>query len=463
MSSRRTSIAIIGGGFSGSLLAVHLLRRLSADCRVHLIERRSGFGQGMAYSTGNPNHLLNVPAGRMSAFADQPNHFVDWLAAQPDVAPEQARGEAFVSRGLFGRYVQYLLAHQLGPEANNRNLYLMPDEAVGLTQNEDGIVIATASGRPLHVDAAVLAVGNFPPESPPLARDIYESKRYIADPWDDEALSAIPPASHVLVIGTGLTMVDLVVTLRDKGHEGPITALSRRGLLPHKHLAKPAPVFDPYGDPTSMSDLVRHLRGAIARADEGGKDWRTVIDGLRPHLQRWWLNLPHDEKRRFLRHLRPWWDIHRHRLAPPVAARIDALVESGALTVLAGYIQSMSMANDLIEVTYSPRGTKDTQQLRVGHIVNCSGPASDYTRVRHPLIRGLLDNGAIRPDPYKLGLDIDDALHVIDQHGQANPRLYAVGPITRGRYWEVTAVPEIRKQTEELADALAAQFCSEKV
>lgn len=241
MSTERKSIAVIGGGFSGSLLAIHLLRRLPPDCRVHLLERRSGFGTGMAYSTGNPNHLLNVPAGRMSAFHDAPDDFVRWLARQPDVPAEMARSDAFVSRGLFGRYVQSLLAQQLGPEASNRNLYLFPDEAVGLTQTASGIVIATASGRPLSVDAAVLAVGNFPPESPPIDPDIYDSKRYIADPWDDAALSAIPPGSHVLVIGSGLTMVDLVITLRDKGHEGVITALSRRGLLPHRHVG-PLPV-----------------------------------------------------------------------------------------------------------------------------------------------------------------------------------------------------------------------------
>jgi uncharacterized NAD(P)/FAD-binding protein YdhS len=462
MTTERKSIAVIGGGFSGSLLAIHLLRRLPPDCRVHLIERRSGFGTGMAYSTGNPNHLLNVPAGRMSAFHDAPDDFVRWLAKQEDVAPDQARPDAFVSRGLFGRYVQSLLAQQLGPAAQNRNLYLFPDEAVGLTQTPAGITIATASGRPLSVDAAVLAVGNFPPESPPIAPDIYESKRYIADPWDDAALSAIPPGSHVLVIGSGLTMVDLVITLRDKGHEGPITALSRRGLLPHRHVA-PLPVKQPYADPSRMSGLLREIREAIARDTAEYGDWRSTIDGLRPHLQRWWLQLPDAEKRRFLRHLRPWWDIHRHRLAPPVAARIDALIESGLLAVVGGYIQSMTMANNLIEVTYKPRGKAETQVLRVGHIVNCSGPASDYSRIRHPLIRGLLDAGAIRPDPYKLGLDVDESLHVIDAEGRANGRLYAVGPITRGRYWEVTAVPEIRRQTEELAAQMAEQFCAVKV
>lgn len=211
-----------------------------------------------------------------------------------------------------------------------------------------------------------------------------------------------------------------------------------------------------------MSGLLREIRNAIARDTAEYGDWRSTIDGLRPHLQRWWLQLPDAEKRRFLRHLRPWWDIHRHRLAPPVAARIDALIDGGLLTVLGGYIQSMSMANNLIEVTYKPRGKAETQVLRVGHIVNCSGPASDYSRIRHPLIRGLLDAGAIRPDPYKLGLDVDEELHVIDAEGRANARLYAVCPITRGRYWEVTAVPEIRRQTEELATQMAEQFCAVK-
>jgi uncharacterized NAD(P)/FAD-binding protein YdhS len=458
MNSDRTSIAVIGSGFSGSLLAIHLLRRLSPECRVHLVERRQGFGQGMAYSTGNPNHLLNVPAGRMSAFNDTPDDFVRWLNRQYDVSPDDARSDAFVSRGLFGRYIQSLLAQQLSREASNRNLYLFPDEAVGIAPTMNGVTIETACGRPLAVTAAVLAVGNFPPEAPPIDPEIDDCARYIADPWDDEAVSSIPSASHVLVIGSGLTMVDLVISLRDKGHRGPITALSRRGLLPHRHIPPVAPVPGPSGDPSRMSHLVRQIRRSIAQSASDGQDWRAVIDSLRPHLQRWWLQLPDAEKRRFLRHLRPWWDIHRHRLAPAVAERLGGLTANGTLAVLDGYIQTMKMDGDAIAVTYQPRGKREIRDLRVGYVINCSGPASDFTRIRHPLIRGLLDAGVIRPDPYRLGLDVDETLRLIDADGIANDRLYAVGPITRGRYWEVTAVPEIRRQTEMLATHIAARF-----
>jgi uncharacterized NAD(P)/FAD-binding protein YdhS len=433
---------------------------MAPGCRVHLLERRAGFGQGMAYSTGNSNHLLNVPAGRMSAFNDAPDDFVQWLAQQDDIPREQANAGAFVARGLFGRYVQSLLSKQLRNEDSNRNLYLFPDEAVGLEQDGDGVTIQTAGGRPVRVSAAILAVGNFPPEAPPADASVYQSPRYLSDPWEEEAISRIPRGAHVLVIGSGLTMVDFVISLLDKGHRGPVTALSRRGLVPHRHSPLPvAPAIEDQPQPR-MSDLLHQIRHWVRAGDSAGTDWRTVIDGIRPHLQNWWLHLADDEKRRFLRHVRPWWDIHRHRLAPQVAERLESVLRNRKLRVLAGYIQSMTLSNRAIEVTYRKRGTDQLDRLRASYIVNCSGPASDYTRISHPLVRKLLDGGTVRPDAFRLGLDVDATLRLIDADGKPNDRLFAVGPVTKGRYWEVTAVPELRRQTEMLAKQLASEFCT---
>jgi uncharacterized NAD(P)/FAD-binding protein YdhS len=202
------------------------------------------------------------------------------------------------------------------------------------------------------------------------------------------------------------------------------------------------------------------IRQQVRDGHAAGQDWRMVIDGIRPHLQGWWLHLDDSEKQRFLRHVRPWWDIHRHRLAPQVADRLESVLRARKLKVLAGYIQTMALVNRGINVTYRKRGTAEIHALRASYIVNCSGPASDYTRISHPLIRNLLDAGTIRPDIFRLGLDVDDELRLIDSKGYANERLFAVGPVTKGRYWEVTAVPEIRRQTESLAEHLAAAFCS---
>lgn len=445
------SFGIIGAGFSGSLLAVHLLRRLPHEARVHLIERRDEFGSGLAFSTPNSSHLLNVRAERMSAFEKEPGHFFQWLSAQGEVRLQD--GSAFVPRGLYGRYIQSLLAEQLWTEGGNRNLYLFPDEAVDLELAEDGATIHMSGGRPVKVDAAVLAVGNFPPQVPAGAEPLADSPRYIANPWDVEATRPISHDAALMVIGTGLTMVDFVITMLDRGHRGPIHAISRRGLLPHRHAPMPPVVPWEREDELPLSQQIRKMRTAI-----DGQDWRSVFDGVRPHTQSWWNQLPASEQKRFLRHLRPWWDIHRHRMAPEVARRIDEAIGRGALTVLAGRFTHFEMHGERLGLQYRPRGRDEIATLDVDYVVNCSGPSSDYGAIEQKLVRSLFDRGAVRPDPLCLGLDVDADLRMIDRQGQAQPRLYGMGPVTKGRFWECTAVPEIRRQAEELAERLIADW-----
>lgn len=452
MSARKSpSFGIIGAGFSGSLLAVHLLRRLPHGARVHLIERRDEFGSGLAFSTPNSSHLLNVRAERMSAFEKEPGHFFQWLAGQGEVSLQD--GSAFVPRGLYGRYIQSLLSDQLWTEGGNRNLYLFPDEAVDLDLAEDGATIHMSGGRPVKVDAAVLAVGNFPPQVPAGAEDLADSPRYIANPWDVEATRGISHDASLLVIGTGLTMVDFVITMLDRGHRGPVYAISRRGLLPHRHAPMPPVVPWTPEDHLSLSGHIRKMRRAV-----DGQDWRSVFDGVRPFTQSWWNQLPDPEKKRFLRHLRPWWDIHRHRMAPEVSRRIDEAIGRGALTILAGRFQRAEAGEDKLSIHYRPRGREENALLEVDYVVNCSGPSSDYGAIEQKLVRSLFDRGAVRPDPLCLGLDVGPDLRLIDSKGQPHSRLYGMGPVTKGRFWECTAVPEIRRQAEELAERLIADW-----
>jgi uncharacterized NAD(P)/FAD-binding protein YdhS len=452
MSARKTpSFGIIGAGFSGSLLAVHLLRRLPHGARVHLIERRDEFGSGLAFSTPNSSHLLNVRAERMSAFESVPGHFFQWLQTQGEVSLQD--GSAFVPRGLYGRYIQSLLAEQLWTEGGNRNLYLFPDEAVDLDLAEDGATIHMGGGRPVKVDAAVLAVGNFPPQVPAGAEGLADSPRYIANPWDAEATRTISHDASLLVVGTGLTMVDFVITMLDRGHRGPVYAFSRRGLLPHRHAPMPPVIPWEQEDDLPLSQQIRKMRHAI-----DGHEWRSVFDGVRPFTQSWWNKLPDPQKKRFLRHLRPWWDIHRHRMAPEVARRIDEAIGRGALTVLAGRFQRAEEHQDKLSIHYRPRGQEGNRQLDVDYVINCSGPSSDYGAIEQKLVRSLFDRGAVRPDPLCLGLDVDENLRMIDSQGQTHRRLYGMGPVTKGRFWECTAVPEIRRQAEELAERLIADW-----
>lgn len=434
----RPTVAVIGGGFSGVLTALHLLAQPQGP-RVRLVERRSVFARGAAYATANPDHLLNVRVGNMSAFPDRPDHFTRWLAARDGWS---AHGP-FVSRGCYGDYLQSLLREAVAQGPADR-LLLEPDEAVDLRPSGAGWRIRLALGREFHADAVVLAVG-APPSPAPAEADaaFLTSPRYVADPWT----GAVPPsARRVLLLGTGLTMVDVALALSTP--ERQLTAISRRGLLSrtHQEVGAHSPAAPPPGSPTAMLHEVR--RRARAR------DWREVVDDLRPHLVGLWRAWTLAERRRFLRHLRPWWDVHRHRLGPGVARRLEVMRRSGGLAIHAGRIDRLSLRGDGVDVLWRARGG-GPRRLRVDAVVNCTGALGDIDQAQDPLLRSLLAQGLIRPDACRLGADVDEASRLVGADGRAGRSLFAVGPLTRGAFWEITSVPDIRSQAREVAQEIA--------
>jgi uncharacterized NAD(P)/FAD-binding protein YdhS len=452
MAANACRIAVIGAGFSGVLVTLHLLWRCSRNDRIYLVERAPRLGQGAAYATGNPRHLLNVRIENMSAFADEPDHFVRWLAALPD-AQRQAAGErsfagTFVRRQVYGAYVQHLLEDSITRLGGGRNLHLVPDEATALRPIDDGLMLETAGGRPYRMDAAVLALGNFPP-------DQSQTPGYFGDPWHADAVRDLRPGRPVLLIGSGLTMIDVCLTLLEKGFGGPVVALSRRGLLPHSHDA--APRWDGLRldaeDRRSIASLCRAVRREIRRAAAEGFDWRSVVDALRPHMQLLWQELAPADKRRFLRHLRSWWEIHRHRIAPSVAAQIGAARERGSLQILSGRLERIEPADDGLVATWRPRGSDQPRQLQVQRIINCSGPKTDCERIDDLLVAQLIGEGLAQPDPYRLGLHASAQGALIGRDGRPSGRLFGAGPIVRGKLWELVSVPEIRSQAEQVAIA----------
>ena len=452
----RTTIAIVGAGFSGTLLSLHVLRRCPPCTRVVLIERGGQFGRGQAYATGNPSHVLNVPAARMSAFHDRPTHFLDWLGAQGKCRGDGSpvTGGCFVPRREFGAYVRHLLKEELRRPGLGGRLDLVRGEVVGLEACPDRLTLRfDRDRRGLTADLAVLAVGNFPSEPPPVPDpSFYDGPLYHPDPWAPDALAGLDPEAPVLLIGTGLTMVDVVVSLLDADHRGPIHALSRRGLLPHRHgAAAGSSPKEPRSYPTALGALARFLRAEARRGVEAGGTWQPVIDDLRPFVQDVWQAMSAADRARFLRHLRPWWDVHRHRMAPAVANRIGAARARGQLRIHAGRIQGFAEADGAARVRFRPRGGDRIEELAVARVVNCSGPGADYDRIAHPLVRALLRDGLVRPDPLRLGLDVTGTCALLDRQGAISRRLFAVGPATKGAFWEMTAVPDIRRQCEFLA------------
>jgi uncharacterized NAD(P)/FAD-binding protein YdhS len=455
---RATTIAVIGAGFSGTLLSLHLLRRCPPGTRITLIERNRQFGLGQAYATGNAGHLLNVPAGRMSAFHDRPLDFLQWLEQRPadeldGVVPQAG---AFVPRRLFGAYVRYLLNEEMTRPEHRGQLALVRGSVIGIDRNAHPLVLTLDRGAPIEADLAVLAVGNFPPEPMPVPDpSFYDSALYRPDPWAWDTFTGLDPAAPVLLIGTGLTMVDATVSLLDQGHHGPIYALSRRGLLPRRHQAGPPSPETPHPYPASVTALTRFLRHDAAQAIAEGGDWRPVIDALRPFSQDVWQAMSIADRTRFLRHLRPWWDVHRHRMAGPVADRIDAARESRQLRIRTGRIRGFRVEDGMVDVIYRPRGTEINATLLAARVINCAGPGADYDRIADPLVRRLLQEGTARPDPLRLGLDVTATCALRFGSGAISRRLFAVGPVTKAAFWEMTAVPDIRRQCELLAQHLA--------
>ncbi len=402
------------------------------------------FGLGQAYSTTNPDHLLNVPAARMSAFATQPGHFLDWLQGQPDVPPGD-----FKPRLLYGAYIRDLLDNACRTEAGR--LKLVRGDAVALSEGER-LTLTLADGRAITADIAVLATGNHLP-APVLPGDAAQSPAYRGNPWSPDAVAGLDPDAPVLLIGTGLTMVDTVVTLLDAGHRGPIHALSRRGLKPQRHVARHGVTLPPVpAYPATMLGLLRCLRADAAACVAAGGAWQDAMDRFRASIQAAWLGAGPAGRAQFLRHLRPWWDIHRHRIAGPVANRIDAACASGQLQIAAGRIRGAVDQAGGMAISYAPRRGTGLRRLYAARVINCTGPASDYQRLADPLVQSLLHAGLARPDPLRLGLEVtaDSAL--------AGPsrRLFAMGPVTRGAFWEVTSVPDIRQQCDALASQIAA-------
>ncbi len=337
---------------------------------------------------------------------------------------------------------------------------------IGSPETGGSYQVRLASGQDLAADEVVLALGNLPAGDPPLERgslaELSQAGRdlYLPDGWDTEAVRTIPADADILLIGTGLTMVDWAFSLGRQGHRGTIHAVSRRGLVPRSHgPAEPVVLSEAISaaPPTALG-LSRAVRAEVARTSAAGGDWRAVVDALRPRTQALWAALPIAERRRFVRHLRPYWDVHRHRAAPHVAALIDEMRRSGRLVVHAGRLVSASKAGQpdevRAEVTLRERRTGSELVLLVARIVNTIGPGGDIRSSGEALIDGLLAAGLAQADPLGLGLLTADDGALLDRAGLPSTSLFTLGSIRRGDLWESTAVPELRVQAARLAERL---------
>ncbi|MBB6255327.1 FAD/NAD(P)-binding protein [Nitrospirillum iridis] len=445
MTTTRLPLAVVGGGFSGAATALHLTRLLRDGPPVILFERSGRVGPGLAYATASPSHLLNVRAANMSAFPDDPSHFERWLAADAGEPGDRHHTEAglFASRQLYARYLCDTFDEQGGSRAQR-----IGAEIVDCRRSPDGFVLIGADGAEYHVAAVVLATGHVAPL--PAA-----DPRHVTDPWDPAWLAGLDPSQPVLIRGTALTMVDIVQTLREVGFTGPVIALSRRGLLPQAHRASPPwPLVKmDRGEGATVLGVMRRLRREVALAAGQGVDWRAVVDSIRPITAELWQGWSLDERRRFLRHARRWWDIHRHRMAPTVADQLAGELKRGTLRIERGRLFELESDPDGLRVAWNGHG--GVQHVLCQRVVDAVGLAS-MREVRPGLIDRLMTRGLVRLDPLGIGLDVGDDLSVRGADGATVPGLWALGPMVRGTFWECIAVPDIRRQAAACAARVAA-------
>lgn len=431
-----THVAVIGGGASGALQAVHLIR--AGGGKVTLIERARVPARGVAYSTDRPEHLLNVPARRMSFYPDRPDHFTGWWSARG------GDDEGYAPRMVYGDYLREQLAAADGIE-------IVSGEAVDVRAGDGGEIVHLRDGRAIVADAVVLAPGNLEPAVPGRIDTEALGAAWVGDPWFGAFEEGLGDEDTIVIIGTGLTAVDTALTLDARGFRGRILALSRRGLAPRAHEPREPMVAPQEALPTTCTGLLRRIR---RRAGE--VSWRSAVHELRSVTQGLWRDASLVERRRFLRHLRPWWDVHRHRIAPAVGATIDRMKADGRLSFAAGRIVGLAPEGAGARLSWRARGGKTVETVHAARIVNCTGPEMDIVRAGEPLLDALLASGRIRPDACRIGLDVDWNLRAIDVEGRASDTLFAIGPMTRGTFWESVAVPDIRAQAERLAQRLAS-------
>jgi uncharacterized NAD(P)/FAD-binding protein YdhS len=422
-------VLVVGGGAAGVLTAAALARRAQpgVPLEIRIVERDDLFGPGLAYGRADPDHLVNNTANRMSAFQDDPDHLLRWCQARGI----RAERGSYLPRPTYGRYLSSVLC--AADQSPGTDVIRIRGDAVRVREDAAGASVELSCGWSLVGDVVVLALGNPPPHPQPLPAVVVCGDRYVADPWAMDALDGVSGDDRVLLVGTGLTMVDVALSLARRHPSIRMVAASRHAELPRPHARTPFPVAEGVAPKEpGLRALVRAVVQQLRAAEAADRDWRGVVDGIRPQIGDLWEGLSYEDRDRFVRHLARRWEVHRHRMAPEVADRIAALRESGRLVVQAG----------LPELSGFTR------------VVNCTGPQAVSETGWNALVDRLLADGVARPDPLRLGFDLDRDGALVDANGAVSSRVYAIGAARRGARWEATAIPEIRRHAAALSDRL---------
>lgn len=453
------SIAIIGGGFSGTMTAVNLARLGTRPLQVFLINSGHPAGRGVAYGTRRAEHLLNVAARNMSAFPDHPDHFLNWLRTRSEytTVPNTVLREVYVPRRVYGDYLGAVSMTYCVPVNPRSQVQIesVHDTATDVVHGPDGTVISLSSGRTIQADRVVLATGNQRPTPLPSPDAPFIHPAYIDDPWADWADRPTNSGQDAILLGTGLTMVDVFLTLSEIEWRGTIHAVSRNGLLPVSHFRGiEYPDFPPQ-DPEHLrlTGLVEQMEYHCGRLRQLGANPAICVDKLRPHTQRIWQKFSVEERRQFCTRYAARWNVMRHRIAEPIHARLMEAVSSHQLQVHKGRVAALDATGSGVHVTIEGENGERTK-LEGGLVVNCTGPQAGFSSGTDSLFKALLGRGLVRADGLDMGIDVDADFAVVGGDGRRSRFLYALGPLLRGSLWETTAVPELRGQAMRVAQLL---------
>jgi uncharacterized NAD(P)/FAD-binding protein YdhS len=459
--SRIHHIAIIGGGFSGTMTAVNLARLSDCPLRVTLVNSGYPAGRGIAYGTRRPEHLLNVAARNMSALPDHPNHFVEWLRTRTEyatVADAELR-ETFVPRCLYGDYLRSLILHctRSIDRRTRAEIELLEAEAVDLGPEGDGVQVFLSDGRSFAAHKALLATGNEPPAAIPGCDAVATHPGWCANPWVGWENRLPPPGENIVLLGTGLTAVDAIITLLALDWRGTVFAVSRNGLLPQSHFKG---VDDPDFPPAhvdfaelGLKGLARLIGEHCERLRRLGANPAMVVDKLRPHTQRVWQAFSDTERREFVAQHAARWNVIRHRIAPTIHRQVAAAVEQRRLQVTRAGVVGVHARGSRIGIELRG-GDGAISHLEAALAINCTGPHTRFSATGSRLLQNLLRRGLAQPDAMDMGVRVGPDFAVVHGNGHRSRFLFAIGPLLRGTLWESVAVPELRGQALRVAQTL---------
>jgi uncharacterized NAD(P)/FAD-binding protein YdhS len=458
-------IGIIGGGFTGTMTAVQIIEKSPIPCEILLICPSETLNKGVAYNPYSEKHLLNVITAKMSAYPDQPEHFLDWVMMREKFHNKDITlvANSFLPRQLYGEYLSSIWENsQKISNSKKINVKTFDNSVVDLEVSDSAISLCLDNNQKLVVDECVVATGNHIPKNPQIENmDFYKSKNYYQNPWKSESVNGTKESSAVLIIGNGLTMVDSLLGLLEQGFKGEIYSISPNGygIFPHRHSGlKYTKLVEEMREDMNIHELVNLINKHRKIVREFGVSAEPIIDSIRPHTQKIWKSFSEKEKVLFISRLRHLWGVARHRLPIQTHDKIQQLRINGRLHIISGKIINIVESNSLITAQYYDNKVNEMKVANVSRVINCTGPESDLMNLDNHFLKTCLLKGILVQDKLKLGIKTDtESFRIINKNGKTHPNLYTLGSNLKGELWESTAINELRDQADKLADILKVQ------